>query len=112
MGCILVRGNYGATSCAGALNAAGYIGMFERSSLFTEGLVSVEKTGFFNRIITFVFRIIHRVHRTCTQSRTSGDGWQGTFTKMERSLGLYSAFNQALFTFLRNIPDNLMQTLV
>ena len=35
----------------GRQNAAGYIGMLERSSLFTEETRCVMKTGFFNRIM-------------------------------------------------------------
>ena len=81
MRCILVQGNYGATSCAGVSKR-----MLDTSVCYNDHrsspkeLVCVVKTGFFNRImlqftlvaghrifsrlITFVFWIIHRVHRS------------------------------------------------
>ena len=108
-------GNYGAASYARASKRRWIHGMLKRLSLFAEGVVCVEKTGFFNRImlqftllvgqrivfyrrITFVFWIIHRVHQTWTLSRTSRDGWQGTFIEKERSPRL-GALHQTLFTF-------------
>ena len=94
MGCILVQGNYGAASCAGASKRSwihrhvGAITALHRRGSFVWRRVGIMLLGqwIYFRLITFVFCIIHLVHRTWTLSRTSGDGWQGTFMKMERSL--------------------------
>ena len=119
---ILVQENYEDASYAGASNLSC---IHRRVKTITDfrrrGSFVWRRLHFFNRIMlqftlligqrivtrlrTFVFWTNHRVHRT------SGNGCQETFTKMERSLRL-CALRQALFTSWRYIPGSLTQTLV
>ena len=102
MGCTLVQRNYGAANCAGPSRRS----WIHRHIRTTIARLCVEKTRSLSRIllrftlpvghmisarlITFLLGISRRVHQTRkAPSRMSGEGWQGTYIKVERSARLW-----------------------